>query len=432
VTRDDLDDAMTQSSRNQILHAACSLDDAERTVRDAEKSLFSHLLMRIFILLWVSVANAFLALLRRLFFAPWNPSSEIGGIVVYTVGILGDNVVLLPSLATLRQHFSTATITVIINCQHWNQDAADGILGDSPFKDRIIILNDHPVRREGFHFVYDKERFIDVPCDLFVNLSPFGNRGWLGAVLREMIFARFLGARHAVGFQMSTLSRGALFNPVQYRFVRNEPRRGAEVLRELNLKVLISDDLLPVSKEAHDTVIAKLATLGGKNKHFFVLNPGAKFRSKCWPAERFGLVASHLFEKFGATSVVTGNAAEVEIANQVVVSARGYAVSLAGKTTIPELIELLRLSSGCVTNDTGTMHLAALLEIPTVALFSTRHSPTHWLPQGKRIVSLFTLPTCRYCYDDDCNEPKCLHAIGVDDVMEYLVRLIDETGGLNA
>jgi ADP-heptose:LPS heptosyltransferase len=417
---------MKPFSGNPIIYAARSMDDAEQTVRDAEKSLFSHLPMRIFILLWVTVANAFLTLLRRLFFTPWNPSSEIGGIVVYTVGILGDNVVLLPSLATLRQHFSTATITVIINCQHWNQDAAEGILGHSPFKDRIIILNDHPVRREGFHFVYDKERFIDVPCDLFVNLSPFGNRGWLGAVLREMIFARFMGARHAVGFCMSTLSRGALFNPIQYRFVRNEPRRGAEVLRELNFDILISDDLLPVSKEAHDTVIAKLAAVGVRNKLFFVLNPGAKFRSKCWPAKRFGLVARHLFEKLGATSVVTGNAAEVEIANQVVVSSAECAVSLAGETTVSELIELLRLSSGCVTNDTGTMHLAALLEIPTVALLSTRHSPTHWLPQGKRIISLFTLPTCRYCYDDDCNEPMCLDAIDVATVVSHMDTLIAE------
>jgi len=410
---------MKPFSVNPVIYAARSLADAEWAVRDAEKSLFRHLPMRIFILLWVAVANTFLAVLRRLFFAQWNSSEKIEGIVVYTVGILGDNVVLLPSMATLRQRFSKATITVITNCQRWNPDAAEGILGDSPFNDRIIILNDHPVRRKGFHFVYDKERFIDVPCDLFVNLSPFGNRGWLGAVLREMIFARFLGARHAVGFRMSTLSRGALFNPVQYRFVRNEPRRGAEVLHELNLKALKSDDLLPASKEAHDTVIAKLATVGVKNKPFFVLNPGAKFRSKRWPAERFGLVAQHLFEKFGATSVVTGNSAESEIANQVVVSSKGYAFSLAGETTIAELIELLRLSSGCVTNDPGTMHLAALMEIPTVALFSARHSPTHWLPQGKRIVSLFTLPTCRCCYNDDCKEPICLHAIGVDDVMEH-------------
>jgi ADP-heptose:LPS heptosyltransferase len=241
-----------------------------------------------------------------------------------------------------------------------------------------------------------------------------------------MIFAKFLGARHAVGFCMSTLSRGALFNPVQYRFVRNEPRRGAEVLRELNLDILTSDDLLPVSKEAYDTVIAKLATVGSRNKPFFVLNPGVKFRSKCWPAERFGLVARHLYEKFGATSVVTGNAAEFEIANHVVASAGGYAVSLAGETTIPELIELLRLSSGCITNDTGTRHIAAMVGLPTVALFSTRHSPTDWLPLGNKIISLFTMPDCRYCYDDDCNEPKCLNEIGVDDVMKHLVSLIDE------
>jgi ADP-heptose:LPS heptosyltransferase len=423
---------MAPTSKNLVICVARTLEDSERFVQNAEKSLLHKFPSRIFLFSWVNFTNIFLSFLRRILFIPPNPLSNINGIVVYTVGILGDNAVLLPSLRALRQHFSRATITVVTNCQHWSPDAAEGILGHSPFKDRLIILNDHPVRRKGFHFVYDKEHFTNIPCDLFVNLSPFGNRGWLGAVLREMIFAKFLGARHAVGFRMSTLSRGVLFNPVQYRFVQNEPRRGAEVLRELNLDVLISDDLLPVSKEAHDTMKAKLADVGVNNKPFFVLNPGAKFHSKCWPAERFGLVARNLFEKFGATSVVIGNVAEVEIAKKVVASSQGCAVSLAGETTVSDLIELLRHSSGCVTNDTGTMHLAALLEIPTVALFSTRHSPTHWLPQGRRIISLFTLPACRYCYDDDCNEPRCLYAIGVDDVMKNIINLIDERGGLNA
>ncbi len=423
---------MTLASKNPEIYVARKLEEAERFVQNAEKSPLHKFPSRIFLFSWVHFTNIFLSFLRRILFRSLNTSSKINGIVVYTVGILGDNATLLPSLRAIRQHFSKATITIVTNCQHWNPDAAEGILGPSPFKDRLIILNDHPVRREGFHFVYDKAHFIDVPCDLFINFSPFGNRGWLGAVLREMIFARFLGARHAVGFRMSTLSRGALFNPVQYRFVRNEPRRGAEVLRELNLDALINDDLFPVSKEAHNAMIAKLAAVAAKNKPFFVLNPGAKFQSKCWPAERFGLVARRLFEKFGVTSVVIGNVDEIEIAKKVVASSQGCAVSLAGETTVPELIELLRHSSGCVTNDTGTMHLSALLEIPTVALFSTRHSPTHWLPQGRRITSLFTLLACRYCYDDDCNKPICLHAIGVDDVMKNLINLINEQGGLNA
>ena len=100
-----------------------------------------------------------------------------------------------------------------------------------------------------------------------------------------------------------------------------------------------------------------------------------------------------------------------------------FAVDLSGQTTVQELIELLRMSEGCVTNDTGTMHLAAMIGIPTVAIFSTRISPTHWFPVGEKVVSIFSLNDCSFCYNDDCRETKCLRNIDVSCVLQEMEQL---------
>jgi heptosyltransferase-2 len=358
-----------------------------------------------------------------LFFKNEIPPAGIKTIVVYTVGILGDNVVMLPALAALRRHYSQAKITVITNCQSWGTQIAEGILGPSSLKDGLITLSEDPVRRSGCTFLMDREKFAGVDCDLFVNLSPFGNRGWFGAVIREMAFARLLGARYAVGFRMSTLSRRRLFNDVQYRFVKNEPRRYRDVIEQLGLSSPLTEDLLGHNEEARQSIAQKLKTNKIDSGNFFVVNPGAKFIAKCWPTERFGKVAEYVFTEYDGSVVVTGTSAERAIAEDVVRFSGGTAVNLADETTVPELIELLRLAKGCITNDTGTMHIAAMIGVPTVAIFSLRHSPTHWLPLGNRIVSVFSIPPCHCCYDDYCTTGECLQAIESSTVIEQVKRL---------
>jgi ADP-heptose:LPS heptosyltransferase len=333
---------------------------------------------------------------------------------------------MLPALAALRHRYKKARVTVITNCQIWDQEGAIGILGASPFKDRLIILDDHPVRRKGFRFEMDRKKFEGVKCDLFINLSPFGNRGWIGAVVREMIFAKKLGTKYAVGFRMSTYNRRGIFNKVQHHFLRNEPRRSREVLRKIGLRPIENEDLLSHDPAAMKSIIEKIKGNGYLNEDLFVMHPGAKFESKCWPPEYFAEVAKWINREHGSTIVLTGILSEKGIAEKISRSSGDFAVNVAGETTIQELTELLRLSKGCITNDTGTMHLAAMIGIPTVAIFSTRISPTHWFPVGDKVVSIFSFEDCSFCYKDDCADTKCLRKVGKDCVWQELGKLLSK------
>ncbi len=104
--------------------------------------------------------------------------------------------------------------------------------------------------------------------------------------------------------------------------------------------------------------------LGGKPA--VILNPGAGWGAKCWPAESFGAVARALTDR-GMVVLVNHGPGEEALAEAVRNSSGGVTVPL--KCSPGELIALTRRAHLFIGGDTGPMHLAAALRVPVVALF---------------------------------------------------------------
>jgi ADP-heptose:LPS heptosyltransferase len=406
-----------RSEHNQV-YVVRSLEEVRRTLLSAEKVGIKTALLRAFVAVWVFMANCSLHALKFLLFKRDYFKEEFKSIVAYTDGILGDNVIMLPSLAALKKKYHDSSITVIANLGPYPTSPSE-IFRAVSYVDNLVVLDDHPVRRRGWRLILDP-KVEGVSCNLFVNLAPYGNRGWFKAVVREMIFAKWIGAKYAVGFRVATKRYKGVFNQIQHHFVENEPNRPKRVLRELGLTPVENVDLLPVSVIAKEAVLTKLRAKAGKINSYFIINPGANLGVKQWPASRFGLVAYWIAKQFHAHPVVTGTIAEKEIAEEVVGKSSGLAINMAGETSVQELIELLRLAKGCVTNDTGTMHLAAMIGLPAVAIFGARIPPTWWFPNGNKVISIFSFAKCRYCYNDNCETNACLKDIEVDHVIRAL------------
>lgn len=100
------------------------------------------------------------------------------------------------------------------------------------------------------------------------------------------------------------------------------------------------------------------------------VSPGAAFGSaKRWLPDRFAAVARELSRELGAYVAVFGSASEVSVAAEVARRAGGRTSSLAGQTTLAEFLELASTCMLYLTNDSGSMHAAAALGVPTVAVF---------------------------------------------------------------
>jgi ADP-heptose:LPS heptosyltransferase len=107
---------------------------------------------------------------------------------------------------------------------------------------------------------------------------------------------------------------------------------------------------------------------------FALLNPGAGWPSKMWPAERYGELARHLKQAWGLPSVALwGLPSELPLAERIVATSGGSAV-LAPATTMAELGALCRRAALFVGSDTGPMHLAVAVGTPTISLHGTSRS----------------------------------------------------------
>jgi heptosyltransferase-2 len=157
------------------------------------------------------------------------------------------------------------------------------------------------------------------------------------------------------------------------------------------------------------------------------LSPGATFgTAKRWPAARFAEVASRLQQERGATCVFFGSPQERALAEQVRQWAGGAALSLAGMTT---LVEFMQLVQGCdlfITNDTGTMHVAAGLGVPTLAVFGpTNEHQTR--PLAARVSLITGKAYCRPCKLRHCPiDHRCMTSVTVDQVREAALTMLAE------
>ncbi len=153
------------------------------------------------------------------------------------------------------------------------------------------------------------------------------------------------------------------------------------------------------------------------------VQPGARWENKRWPASEFGEVVRRLADRNPLLRFVTLGSADDEPLGQVISrAAPRRCLNLCGLTSLPEMVEWVRLCELLVTNDTGPMHVAAALGKPVVALFGPTE-PRRTGPYGQlQNVLQHPLP-CSPCLKSTCHFEKpqeCLRALTPDLVLNKI------------
>jgi heptosyltransferase-1 len=145
------------------------------------------------------------------------------------------------------------------------------------------------------------------------------------------------------------------------------------------------------------------------------LLPGARWDNKRWPLQNFvELIRRMLSMTADLSFAILGGKDDEALGNATAGVDSRRCLNLTGKTSLPEMVEWLRLSELVITNDTGPMHVAAALRRPVVALFGpTDPGSTGPYGQKQKVMQISGLP-CVPCMKDYCvyREPlACLHGI---------------------
>lgn len=149
---------------------------------------------------------------------------------------------------------------------------------------------------------------------------------------------------------------------------------------------------------------------------FVVMSPSAGKPANRWQAEKFGRLAA----KLHLPTVVIAGASEADIAQEVVSHSEKKAISVAGRTSLKDLVALIDKARFFICNDTGPMHIAAALNIPVFAIFGPAN-PIRTGPYGKIHTIIQKKMDCAPCYaKHPCSHFRCMNDLSVEDVFKII------------
>ena len=335
-------------------------------------------------------------------------------ILVVKPSSLGDVVHSLPFLNAIRTCFPGAKIDWVI------AKGLEGLLEGNPMIDRLIVIDKDKwkkISRASSTLAELKDLLRRVgkgQYDLAVDLQGLMRSGLITAASRAPVRIGFSEAREGSRFFYNwKVAGGRNVNAVD-RYLKVAAA----------LACATDNNVFPFPRAR--TAFEEAEKLRRELGDYVVVVPGARWETKIWPAEFFGRVVSLL----PLRSVVVGSAADAGIAGRVVAASGGKALSLAGKTDIRGLIEIMRGAKLAISNDSGPMHIAAAFGVPVVAVFGPT-SAERTGPYGARSVIVRNeVLECAPCFRKKCGDPKCMSGVSPEDVLRKAMELL-EAGGLS-
>ena len=329
---------------------------------------------------------------------------------------LGDVVQALPVLRMLKRHRPDAEV------YWWIDSHLAGLLEGDPDLDGLflfdrrrwgspgglpsIIRGIREMRRHRFDWILD-----------------------LQALARSGIVAWLAGGKVVAGLDDPREGAPAFYD-------LRVPRRSSishavdwnvELGAALGIPVRWDFDWLPARPAARAGIGRRWPVEGGR---WILLQPGARWTNKRWPVGHFAALVRQLAVDLdpAVRFAVLGSAGETHLAAEVCAAAPDRCISLAGETSLPEMVEWLRVASLLVTNDTGPMHVAAALGRPVVAVYGPT-SPHRTGPYGQvdRVLQLSL--NCIPCLKSRCHHRpriECLTALSPERVAEAVHRRLAE------
>jgi heptosyltransferase-1 len=330
-------------------------------------------------------------------------------ILIVRLGALGDVVHAVPAAAALRKAFPAAGIDWLVDAKH------RAIVDLVTTVDRAVPLESPTLAGWTAALRALRRTAYDVAIDL-------------QGLMKSAVLARASGAARVVGFSIWHL-REKSARPF---YSDAHDAEGGHVIRK-NLRLLralgVEDDeirfpLADVPSDALDTLRRRIPP----DRPFALINAGAAWPNKRWPAERFGELASFLRDACGLTPVVLWGPGEEGLADAVIAASSNAAVA-APATGVADLVALARASALVVSGDTGPLHIATAVGTPSVSLFGPT-DPDRNGPYAEHDAVVSRYDSCGCHYDRRCHEtPWCLGEVPVSEVSAAVQRRLSTSRG---
>ena len=308
-------------------------------------------------------------------------------ILIVRLSAMGDIIHAMPAIAGLRSQFSDSRIDWAIE-ERWSPLLTSRALSEAPAAvspEQPLVDFIHPVhmrrwRQHPFSSVTREE----------MQVLRSGLRKWdydhvidLQGAIRSALLAKASGAKVIAGaLNPREAPARWWYNVKAHTYARHVVDQAVEVVSAAVGRTIEGlQPPFPVSREAEQWADD---LTGAGSRVFAIINPGAGWGAKCWPAERYAAVVRN-FGEHGIETLVNAGPGETQLAREVVGSHEKWSRIL--ECSLLQLIAITRRAALFVGGDTGPLHLASALGTPVVAIFGPT-DPARNGPYGGRHVVL--------------------------------------------
>ncbi len=276
-------------------------------------------------------------------------------IVVRAPNWIGDSVLALPALYNLKKNFPDSQIWIA--AREWvkdlfmAEDLCEGIISLQNHRGMKVLL-DSSQRFKAFHF----------------DLGILFTNSFASALLFYLA-----GIPERWGYKKD--GRGFLLTkriPVQKKKDRShQVHYYLDLLYHLGLQNFSEELAFPLDQNEKIRTGEWLKSLSiNPDNLIIIINPGAYYGSaKRWPVNKYAELASLLQKELASQILIIGSSEEISLAEAISSLMDKKPFVLAGQTSLSRLVSLISFADIFITNDSGAMHLANALKIPTIALF---------------------------------------------------------------
>lgn len=342
-------------------------------------------------------------------------------ILIINLGGIGDILLSTPALKALRRHYVDSRISMLVVPRSYE------LVKDLTFVDEVFIM---PSRFSLKSFCL--EIFSDLKLlvilrkkhfDLAINMRTLVSKKSAIKIkfLLDIINPKIKAGRNTDGYGRF-LDIGIPETSLGQKY---ESEYDIDTVRALGAEVIDKTIDFEISQESIKKVEALLNEAGiRENDTLIGIHPGGT-PSHRWPIENYAKVINEIYEKTSAKFVITGGKEDFGLAKKLILGKNARVLDLTGQLAIQELGALIKKCRLFISNDTGPMHIAAILKTPLVAIFGAGYL-TRFDPRSisDKAVVLYKETDCAPCDRLDCDSIKCLKAITPGEVRQAAQALL--------
>jgi lipopolysaccharide heptosyltransferase I len=315
-------------------------------------------------------------------------------LLIVRLGALGDIVHTVPALAALRRAWPDAHIDWLVDSRY--RAVLDHVRG---LDTRIVVETTSRLGRLPGVIGQLRASRYDIALDF-------------QGLVKSAALARAAGSRRTAGFARAQLREplAASFYSERYEVAsRQHVIRKNLALVQRALGIDAGEIEFPLETPATPPVAGAYA----------LLNPGAGWPNKRWPAERFATLAAWIKGQWGWPSIVLWGPRERSLARSIAEASYG-AAQTAPETSIGDLLALARGARLMISGDTGPIHLAAAVRTPIVGLYGPT-DPARNGPFDPADVCLSRFATCVCHHERRCRRRRpCVNEITLEEVQQAI------------